>query len=197
MEASVRDFTALRLREIDRHLRAHFNTTTNGWILRFTKATGVRACEMRVGFLYLVKGKRGRMPKRSQSINLPMVSKLEEWSASAAGFESGWAITRPSRFTTRRKSLLPAEDQRISKAATLSPLEQDEVQWNLRQSSQINGDTESGTINIMSNPDPSLAQSPQCNPQSSDTPPPLPHPTDLGSGLEAGGLEDGGTRQGV
>lgn len=183
MEATVREFTGLRLREIDRHLRAHFNTTTNGWLLRFTKATGVRACEMRVGFMHLVKGKRGRMPKRAQSVNLPMVSKLEEWSKTETGFESGWAITRPSRFTTRRSSLLPSEDQRISKGTTLSPSEQDDEQWNLRKASHISGDTEPCTISVMSNPQPQESVSPQCSTDLIDTHAALPCPAGAGDAV--------------
>lgn len=205
MEITIREFASLRLREIDRHLRAYYKCTTNQWIIRFTHATKIRACEIHRGLTHIIRNHRGRVPRHAYCVNTRVTSQLEQWAKEQTGFESQWAIARPSRFNTRRKSLLPSEDERVSKPATLSPFEQDEVQWDLRRSSQISEHAVVSTMDIMSNQEPQQGDTAQCSTQSGNTLSPLPHPTDpqacgasdLGTGIEGTEtLEAGGSSPG-
>lgn len=211
MEITIRDFVALRLREIDRHLRAHCGGTRNRWIKFFCRDTGVRPLEIRRGVIDILECRRGRIRTAGYSINLNFTRKLEKWAKENTGFESQWVLTRPSRFTTRRASLppttvpprpvppdadpLPANPlrYRLSGVPLLSPEEEDEVQADLKAWYQEPDDVAPCTRDIMSNQEPQQGDTAQCSPQSGNTLPPLPYPTDpQACGASAQGTSIGG-----
>ena len=150
--------------------------------------------------------KPGRIQKWGDAINLRIAGVLEKWAKTKHGFVSGYVVTKPSRFTTRRSSLrtgalvtptnipepdaTPVPKRRLTRSkrpsVPLSLAERDPDLFELlavgTQSQYLQTkDAEAPTISVMSNPElpePQSDDSPANSEPSPTPPPPDPQPAD-------------------